>query len=156
MHKNNLNKVRTKENSKIKIIGYTKKNKIYHNTKIEQSTKIKNDEFYIETFNIMIQDNPKSKGKNTSFFNDDSILNNKSAFNQLSPSKFDKNILSKRKAIVDDRTLRRNIVMQEILRDPGALSLPVKPNSPCAVIYMISSYDRIYGCMQLDSANLCP
>ena len=92
MHKNNLNKVRTKENSKIKIIRYTKKNKIYHNTKIEQSTKIKNDEFYIETFNIMIQDNPKSKGKNTSFFNDDSILNNKSAFNQLSPSKFDKNI----------------------------------------------------------------
>ena len=45
--------------------------------------------------------------------------------------------------------------MKEIGTDPGALALPVKPYSPCAVMEVIVSDDHVYGCMQFDAAYLC-
>ena len=49
------------------------------------------DKFKIENFNILIRDTKGTKDKNISILNDNSFYN-KSATNQISPSKFDKNI----------------------------------------------------------------
>ena len=50
--------------------------------------------------------------------------------------------------------LRKSVIVHEILRHPRSLRLPVKPDSPCAVMDMISSYNDIDRGMHLDSADL--
>ena len=44
--------------------------------------------------------------------------------------------------------------MEQILRHPGALTLPVQPDATGAVMKMIVTDDHIDRCMQLDTANL--
>ena len=52
---------------------------------------------------------------------------------------FYKYVLSKGKSAVDLSVFRRHIVMEEILGDSGALSLPVKPQTSGTMIDMVTS-----------------